>query len=353
MNDAEALRTVAALATLPRGTTALLDWCSGIARIDATMDEFAALRARLNNEEPVPVADAPLLEAVSHEAIHYLQICTMGFLYQFAVELLHAIIAVVPKNLEDGHAFVSLDPSELQAQLEPHARALIERIDLPAAGGVTVRALAESHAYYAQKLHHWKNFEPDAMLAILADAPGDDYRMAFLIAYDRLGHDAFATFPLLAALALCTTAPQIAFTNLCDAAARERLIVGTEPFDFPVLAQALAAHAGCGFYGTADVVARSWEKKHVVYSPTIQRLSELDQSAFSIPRFFVHPGAISVELSAVATPILFLNVSTSGDLPLVVPAGFWANDMVEGFTPNAQQMCLLWLIGSRILRSHG
>lgn len=347
MNAGE--KSLETLLALPPQTYALLDWCSGIVRINATRQEFERLREKTANPSSLTEDEATLMEALTHECSHYFQICTMGFLYQFAVELLEEVVALLPPDAATGlEALQKLSEQSLN-RTNSRVSDLLQKIDALGPDGITVRAIAESHAYFSQKTHHYSNLSHTSYKEMLENAPSIEYRLAYDIADAVLGDKAFDVFPVLASLALSTTAPQESFARFCRAAVNEAApkTIG----DTADLMQRLMVSVRVGFYGSAELLVKKWHKKHLIYTPAVSRLHRLPPTDFNLFAYFAAPGSLSVRLVSEASPLVIFNPPHDSpySLPIFVPSGVWPITDKNSSTIGAEMIAMLWIAGTRVL----
>lgn len=202
---------------LPPTTLGYLDWGTGFLRINCTVGEYRAWLAGSLDEERTRA----LNEVVFHEMLHFLQIITSAHLFAF-VAMLNQILQ---QTLTGPDILFSVDsfPDRAPDHLEKRLSGLLAKLDLRGDEGVTVRALVESVAFFAQSLQHAKADLDDAKAyARHADrtAPAEEYALAFQVAHRHLGDGAMLLFAPLAHVALTTKEPWNAFAALCREAAR-------------------------------------------------------------------------------------------------------------------------------------
>lgn len=349
MNEEQEL--VASLLALPPQMFALLDWCSGIVRVNATQEQYELLRRNADHPDEMTEDEVAIMEVLSHECFHFLQICTTGYLYQLAIELMQEFGSLLPRNAKDALQAIQEVPRLLSQSGGSRLKSIVESIDVPGRDGVTVRAIVESHAFFAQKLHHYRNLSAPHYKQMLNSVPGPDYRAAYDFVEAQLGEDyAFSMFSLLASLALCTAAPQDTFGNFCRAAAHEKLNVKTVA-DPVQLIERLMKHAKGGFYGSAERLTREWNRTHYVYTPAVRRLHGLPSADFTLPVFYANPDSLTVRVYTEVSPLIVFNPPSNNpfSISMRVPAGLWPDGRLENFQAEGERVALLWMMGTRVL----
>ena len=136
---------------VPRGVAGYLDWTTGLMRVNATHDVWARI-ARTPDLRTLPRWEQGVVETITHETIHFLQITTTSYLYRFAVTLFELVKSAIHFPVHD----VSELPIRATPELAQKLRAHFATLDARGAHGVTVRSLAEGQAMLAQLRTHWR-----------------------------------------------------------------------------------------------------------------------------------------------------------------------------------------------------
>ncbi|MET7735723.1 hypothetical protein ABZT02_30790 [Streptomyces sp. NPDC005402] len=187
------------------------DPVSGVLRVNAYRDEWNACMA-------VPAGQwshdqRMLMEGVTHEAVHFFQTATTGFMYNLALEGK----ALVTEYIERTQNSASIYDPKMQAAIAPAVRDLFRSLDEPGSLDITVRDIVESQAFLVQKRSHRPEMGPKEYRALLeASCPGEEYRRAFDMTADVIGDDAFSLFSLAAWASLCFSSPTDQFVELLD-----------------------------------------------------------------------------------------------------------------------------------------
>jgi hypothetical protein len=187
-----------------------VDWATGIVRMHIPYDKWR----RLLDSDPADLAadDLHVLETITHEAMHVLQMVMTGYAY----DLSRACFQQVATALQAEHDLdgVYRERARYTAALEPRFAALVE----PGERGVRAVDILEGAAFLAQKRSHWEGLGPQSYERIL-DKHVDDaaYRRAYDVAVGILGEDAFDQFLHVATLALETRSPETVLVPLLEA----------------------------------------------------------------------------------------------------------------------------------------
>src|SRR5450759_1675647 len=146
------------------------------------------------------------LEAMTHEATHLLQLCTLGYAYDIACRLMELVF------------YATREHKTLDAIYDHHGdytarvSAVLDTLHREGQNGVTPLMILEGAAFLAQKVSHYDRLGPEEYARILdREAPSGEY----------LGADAFYLFPHVATLSLYTARPERAFPVLLEAFASE------------------------------------------------------------------------------------------------------------------------------------
>jgi hypothetical protein len=308
---------------------AYLDWITGIIRVDADPREYEALMDKMSGGS-VPRAaltekEVLLLETLTHETTHLLQICTTGFLYWIAREMSDALreylLELEPKSYED---LPRVAPESVTRRFQKFKR----YIDARGPHGLTVRSLAESTAFMTQKRTHWVGLNAEDYADLLA-GQADEYRAAYDFAVEKLGPThAFQMCPLLTFFALCCTEPVKMFIALCERM-RQELANGTHlKKNLLELRDEVASQISSSVIGIPHPDTNG---KHLVYGPIVLSLYALNQARqFDFVQYWAKPYELdsSAVAEAVAPPMMF-NPSSDGILVLSVS---------KRFSPNAKRI---------------
>jgi hypothetical protein len=186
-----------------------LDWTTGMIRMFMSSSEWMELLKTDSSE--LEGEQRYLLEAITHEATHVMQLVVTGYAYEFARSMAKVVAMAV--NVHQTLA----ELLENTAEFTPVLTALFADLRLENEDGISPLALMESAAFYAQKFTHYRELTPEGYLAMLdAEAPAGEYRIAYDFAADALGGDAFGYFVHIVNLSLCAERPAQAFPILVD-----------------------------------------------------------------------------------------------------------------------------------------
>ena len=310
-----------------------LDWATGLTRYFFDIETFDSLtdsnRSVYNKEERY------ILEAITHETVHLLQLTLTGYGYRFSSNMIRIVVSA-------AHDFESLDAiNKNRIQYAKRAERLISGMRRQGPEGVSALAIMESAAFLAQKLDHYK-FGPQSYEKMLTDeAPSGEYRIAYDVAAEHLGPDATEHFPHVASLALATTQPEEAFIPLLNAF-RSRAS-RTDIFHNHALGmRLLKADFSKSLLGTAADQVRLGND-HPVLAKIVGALSNLEQRGVLEKRVLMARGR--PYNTEIATVLQWLSVfapsaTTEGRAPLRLPSDW------DGFTdddPSLQAQTLKYL----------
>jgi hypothetical protein len=187
-----------------------VDWATGLIRMHVPLAEWQRVLAL----EPTELGgdDLYLLETITHEHVHVLQLITTGYLYELSLDCLKQCVAALDEHRDlDG---IYAHRGEYRLPLEVITMPLGE----PGAEGVRTIDILEGAAMLTQKRVHWPGLGPEMYERVLdAEAADAAYRNAYDAAVDILGGDAFDQFTHIASLSLMTTEPQTVFVPLARA----------------------------------------------------------------------------------------------------------------------------------------
>lgn len=196
---------------------ASLDWATGVIRIFMRHEEWA----RLIGADPASLGDELSgYESITHEAAHRLQLITTGFAYEMSCEWFWAVAAVARDCADLDAAYARR--AEYSLAIQP----LLESLFRQGPDRVSPISIMEGAAFYSQITSHRKIRGPnDGYLGIgprqfgeilNSEAPGEAYRIAYDVACEHLGEEAFDKFPHVASLALFTREPETVFVPLLE-----------------------------------------------------------------------------------------------------------------------------------------
>ena len=303
---------------LPSSVDGVLDWASGLVRLNRTWYEWDNLRRRPAGAQGVTAGDQALIQLLTHEVFHFLQITTTGYLYTFAVELFEIVRTCVhvPSTPEaDVVVTVSADACEAMDRL-------FQRFDRKSSRGISARDIVESHAYFVEHRVHWQGLDPAGYEAVLSAAPAPEYRVAYDYAREILGNTAFHTFPLVASLALLSSEPAHTYTALVDSVAIKQLRYEAIT-DIPLFLACLKVTAGDTLVGTSAEVANTLPR-HPIYFEMVRVLNEHCGGGFSVLEFMAGPHRLLDVLANDATRPLLLNPSPQYAWPMYLPDCLWS-----------------------------
>jgi hypothetical protein len=199
-----------------------LDWFSGVMAMDISHETWQNLDAA-----PREVQERAS-RVYQHEQFHFLQLVTMGFLFDWAADLFDLLRPVVQRvqpeaQREDFSGVKRLVSEGAQLLSANEAAALGEhflKLDRPGRSGLTTRAILESHAHFAERRLNYRIGEPHEWTPHLHQAPTPVYRVAFDFLAFAAGYlPAYHWFSLAASMSLCSADPVDAFERLALALA--------------------------------------------------------------------------------------------------------------------------------------
>ena len=187
-----------------------VDWATGIVRVHRTFREWDDLmradRSTMREDELF------VLESISHEFIHVLQLTTTGYCYELSRKCADQVALAIRDHGDlDG---VLRSRGEYTAALEPAMAALARQ------GDREVRAIdiLESAAFLCQKRIHRPDMGPREYEEKLnSEASDAAYRRAYDVAVEILQEDAFDQFAHVAALSLMASEPETVFVPIAKA----------------------------------------------------------------------------------------------------------------------------------------
>jgi hypothetical protein len=260
---------------MPESVLAYLDWGAGVIRVNESEDTWNKLNISLQSVEKSNEYSY-LIEALTHETIHFNHIVTTGYLYSLAVDLFLCICDVLPNPI--------MSPSDLLRPVPERTlqkvRAVSSRLDIPGAAGITVRSIVESTAFLAQKRSHIIGLDHYKYVEMLKKtSPGREYRQVYDWTSSVLGKEAFDAVPIIAYLSLCTRWPPDAYMLLTRTIEKNRLILSMENGigRYLAIAKEMAALGIIAPLGTSAEVVKHLPK-HPIYTDVIVRLNQLAEN---------------------------------------------------------------------------
>ncbi|MFT3924501.1 MAG: hypothetical protein QM778_18325 [Myxococcales bacterium] len=327
---------------------AYLDWPTGVVRLNATLED---LHAALNCPDlsQLDLGRRSIIEGITHEVTHAIQIATMGFPYLIAVEryaLLRDCVKWPVTNLND---LPQIPPSHVAEQLEDRLVAL----QAPQTDGISDLAVLEGNAVYAQFWTHYRGLNAFQLMEHLTGLPAC-YSSAFTLCSSLLGTRAFEAFGMLSSLALCTRRPGAAFGLLCRETAKRKLADPRDgTYGYLEMVNDLHVAEHIELVGTAaEVLERG--SGHPVYAPIVMELNDLCESdGLSVLDYFAAPFERSAALAAASVRPFALN-SEFGEQCVWVPTN-WRRDLGTKTDRNAEAeiWILLMSLSQRMLAAVG
>jgi hypothetical protein len=331
---------------VPRGTAGYLDWTTGLMRVNTPHDTWVRI-ARTPDLRTLHRWEQEVVETVTHEAIHFLQIVTTGYLYDFASTLFALVRSAIGFPVRDVSDIPSHATPELAARLRSH----FANLDAAGPEGITVRGLAEGQAMLAQLRTHWRSLTADEYPRRLADLPSE-YSHAYLFSQKILGAAAFEIYPFVSSMALCTRSPVTSFVTMCHAIKARGISVilpSESPHEYLELANELHHGGEIALLGTSVEIFND-RPIHPVYSPMVARLNELAAVA-SMLEYMAVPHRVARPIAeAVARPAVY-NRDAEGNSYIHIPDN-WRPDLDRKTREDeAAALVLLMASSTRILKS--
>ncbi len=332
------------VAAASRGAAGFLDWTTGLLRLNAASAAWDRV-SKSPDLRTLPARDRLLVETVTHETIHFLQIVTTGYLYRFAVKLFDLIRDCLPKPVR-AIADIPIAPSRMQAARITDHIAALDRTD---ADGCSVRSLAECQAMLAQLRTHWTGLTHDGFLE-RTDYMPEVYRRAYRLATVFLGKDAFDSYPFLSSMALCCDDPVRAFRVLC--CATQDASMSAPPAEdvqaYVELVNMLHHRGQLRLLGTAAEMVNDLGN-HPVYTPAVHALNEV--SGQGVLQYMAAPHLVDTAIAtAVARPAVY-NPDAEGQLFVRVPEN-WRPDLDRAAKDKeAEFLVFLMGISTRLLQN--
>jgi hypothetical protein len=320
-----------------------LDWAVGIIRVRARRAEWYAIRWDSGDRT---AAQTALLETVTHEALHFLQIVTMGWAYSFALELCSSII----EAFEEAGSLQAVARGEA-VQAQQRIGATLAQLDEPGESGLTVRDIMESATVLTQKRMNWKGMGAAGYARTLDEEGVDrEYRAAYDTAVGALGEEAFEALPLLAAVSLCTRRPQDMFPLLLD----ELRLRGRRhnlDHNFTVVMEAVNRRYRGLLLGTAAEAAEH-RPGHLVYSPVVAHLNDLAGTGkFAIAEFFTRPHKLTEAVAVESARPMIFNAETGEPTAMHLPDALWSDHDEATRRELAETLVQLHLVSTIVMGS--
>jgi hypothetical protein len=349
---------------LPPDTAAYLDWTTGILRINANYEQWFDLISRTDGGILVPTTlssqELDLLETVTHESTHLLQIVTTGFLYSVAVELYAGIGTYVESfgsSFGEDDVLAILEHG-IPAALMEEIRSILLRLDVCGPDNVTARSIVESSAFMAQKRTHHLGLSRQKYAQMLeTQCPGPEYRRAYDVAVQYLGDDAFDLFPLLASLSLCTRRPEQIFSSFCEQISKEN---GPSGAYISVPGQSEVSIDLGGFLRVLNAIsaeligsaaqAAANLPEHPFYTDIVNQINLLNRDgAISLDRYITAPHEIQERLFEECLRPMIFNRSGEHIRPIVIPGGLWPTLSKEAQAEKVRGLIVIAAIYSKTL----
>lgn len=285
-----------------------MDWATGILYLNSQVEGPEHYETLMNGERTDDVRE--LLETITHENVHFVQMVTTGYMYRWACRLYDRLVkAMKPLKRELIRYIDNPDPRSLQGieqqvldsdrlQLRNH----LAQLDRPAQNGISVRDLLESHAFLVEKKSHWRDLNGAGYLQMLNDdAPGPEYRAAYDLARFRLGDGAtFAWFPLIVSLCLGAEDPPGAFDVVVGEMATWSLSQDPQEFDSPTIRKIVATVPGMIGPDKETVSV------HPLYTPAVLAIQDKCAHGFNMPEFYADPAnKIGSIMNDIIRPMVF------------------------------------------------
>lgn len=303
---------------VPTGDVAgSLDWFTGVLALDVAHEVW-------RNPETAP---RELVEAAhltfSHEFFHFVQLTTMGFLHRWAARLYHLVLPAFertkdPQGRVFGQSFAVLKAMirEGSTRLTADERHSLEQhfsvLDTPSACGLTIRAVFEGQAYFAERTANYQIQRPSDWTPHLKAAPDPIYRIAFdFLAFAADYSLAYEWFSLMAAVSLCSERPADSFERLAitlgqaDAAQTIWRDLQSDGARLQFL-QGLIPDAACA--SPLEWVAQP-QALHPMLAKAVEKLADAtNEKRFDPVSLFAHPGSGLLRLAesdVIEVPIIF------------------------------------------------
>lgn len=263
-----------------------------------------------------------MLETVTHEHYHYLQVCTSGFFYQFIIKLFTLISKCKTQPIKTWQDLPSYVPNTITDEFKNLAYLWTR----PGPEGVTVHSIVESAAFLVQKRTHHLGLDPDSYMTMLDEVP-EVYGQAYYVARRYLHQNAFFLLPLLSHLALCTKEPERVFSTLCSEISQSvtlemKNISLNSVWD--ILLEVIKAGTS-EYLGNAGEVAEKREMaKHPIYTNSVHLLNErlFPGGNIDVMKYMAKPYDLGIT-DTLVRPMLF-NREKNQYWPLYIPDLLWS-----------------------------
>lgn len=332
---------------LQREGWACLDWLTGIVRINTDSSNYHCLKRKLEQSgtDVLSNDEVLLLETVTHESFHYLQICTSAFLFQIVSKLFESLNKHLVRSPINNYEDLEPDwpPQGLKDEFLFH----VGLLNIQGPKEISTLAIVESAAFYMQKRYHWKGLTADQYGEMLAgELP--QYRAAYEVAAGILGTEtAFLVFPIFAEMALWTSLPHETFVPLCEAFARLDM-AGRRKLNLDEFLKSVSPY----YQGTP---VPKGNPDIPIYNQTIRTLDSLYHAhKLDLYMLMSRPYArLDESLTNLIIPPMLFNHVESGNIEMFVPDHMWphlprTSQNVTG--PRGEKMKLLVLLHELSLR---
>lgn len=204
---------------VPAKVLGYLEWASGILFVNATYDEFkGATSGSLG--QPLTPRQRYLLQTITHESYHFAQVVTTGFFFRFACQALKCVSGILrpPLDADRVESLLATPPPMSEEYID-----LVATLDAHSGDNLTNRAVIESSTIFFEHREHLRGLDHDSYLKLLRvriPLRSSEYRIAYEIATDVLGPQAFDAFLPVSFIALCFDSPPDAFRGALTALRR-------------------------------------------------------------------------------------------------------------------------------------
>ncbi len=202
---------------LPENVWGFLDWTTGALRINTDYNTF------FNEDQNKGKLKLLLNETIYHEAFHYLQILSTGYLFGLVANISKEELSIVCNILKEAldsknsiqDLYIELLKNEQIEQLRLTTKKYMF-LDDKSSLGLTNRDIIESSAYFFQKSMTENISNIEQYLKLLEFAPSKEYSKAFLVAHKIIGESALIYFQSICFLSLLFFHPYQVFPVLCE-----------------------------------------------------------------------------------------------------------------------------------------
>jgi hypothetical protein len=238
-------------ALAPPGSEAWFDWTSGVTFLNHDRAGYDAYRKDAKS-------NMALAQAITHEAVHFMQAGSCGFLTRWARDQFQLLsqamreLGLPVASLEETATILRNAAAALPPELRVAIRRHRERLDERGPAGLTVRALFEGHALFVQLHQHVGPMNAGTIRQMLDRcSPDPAYRFAYDLASTWLLDAGFRAFTAICFTSLCCTSPTDAFVTLCRAVQRGDLLAVDQPLDGHAFGHLAREVLGTSLIGTA------------------------------------------------------------------------------------------------------